>query len=70
MIKIENKEGIHNIELKGDLSEITAECVLVLREVFQRILVLFPEPTISTGIMINLLMKAINIGGTTKEENK
>ena len=70
MIKVENKDGERNIELKGSLSEISAECILVLREVFLRVLVLFPEPTVSIGVMMNLLMKAINIGGVSKEEQE
>ena len=67
MIEVKkNNAGECNIRLEGDLVEVTAECVMVMRQIYKKNLAYFPEPEIAKGILTNMVLKAFDIGGLNK----
>lgn len=55
MIKAEGGK----LELKGNIAEVSAECILVLRELYKRMLAEYPEKEIANGILLNMITKVV-----------
>lgn len=68
MIEVKKDEqGVARVRLEGTLPEVTAQCILVMREIYKRNLAVFAEPEIATGILTNMAVKALDIGGLNKK---
>lgn len=65
MIKtdLRNHEGLH---ISGDISDVSAECILIMREIYKRNKEAYGQ-TIAQGILTNMLVKAI-VEDATKED--
>lgn len=50
------------LKMMGSITEVSTECVLILREIYKKNLENFPEPEIANGIMMNMVIKAITMG--------
>ena len=46
------------IDLQGDMAEISAECVLIMKEIYKKNRELYGKE-VATGILTNMLVKAI-----------
>ena len=69
MIQILNNEDNGKVlKMSGDIKELTAECVMIMRELYKRNLELFPEPEIAGGIMANMLVKALDLYKVLEKE--
>ena len=55
MIRVEKG----NMEVKGNIAEVSAECILVLRELYKKMLKEYPEREIANGILLNMIMKVV-----------
>lgn len=49
------KKGLH---IQGDISAVSAECILIMREIYKRNKQVYGE-TIAQGLLTNMLVKAI-----------
>ena len=65
MIKtdLRKHEGLH---ISGDISDVSAECILIMREIYKRNKEAYGQ-TIAQGILTNMLVKAI-VEDATKED--
>lgn len=52
---LRNHKGMH---IQGDVADVSAECVLVMREIYKRNKEQYGQ-TIAQGILTNMLVKAI-----------
>ena len=57
MIKVDMRGG-QGLEMRGSLADVSAECVLVLEELYKKNLENFEEK-VAVGIMTNLVLRAI-----------
>lgn len=60
MIYIDAVKG-KGLKMTGSMAEVSAECILALRAIYKKNLELFPEPEIARGIMLNIMVKAIDL---------
>ena len=67
MISIDAENG-KGLRMTGTMSEISAECVMIMRTIYKKNLEIFPEPEIAKGILTNMFIKALDIND--KEEDK
>lgn len=58
MIKIDGQKE-KRLEIVGGLSEVSAECVMIMRAIYKKNLEIFPEPEIASGILMNMVVKAM-----------
>lgn len=65
MIKtdLRKHEGLH---IAGDIADVSAECILIMREIYKRNKEAYGE-TIAQGILTNMLVKAI-VEDATKQD--
>lgn len=52
---LRNRKGLH---IQGDISDVSAECILIMREIYKKNKETFNE-TMAQGILTNMLVKAI-----------
>ena len=52
---MKNHKGLH---IEGDMAEVSAECILIMRAIYQRNKEVMGE-TIAQGILTNMLVKSI-----------
>lgn len=50
-----------HVEVDGNLAEVSAEAVLVLREIYKTLMKEYKEIGIANGLLINLVKKAITV---------
>ena len=55
MIKVDRNK----LTIEGELAEVSADCVMVMRAIYRKNLELFPEPEIAAGIQTNMVVKAM-----------
>lgn len=48
-----------NLKMAGTMAELTAQCILAMRALYRKNLRLFTEPEIAKGILINMVLRAI-----------
>lgn len=50
------------LEMKGNIAEVSAECILVMQELYKKMLQEYPEPEIANGILLNMITKVVSGG--------
>ena len=58
MIKVDMRGG-QGLEMRGSLADVSAECVLILEEIYKKNLENF-EDKVAVGIMTNIVLRAIS----------
>lgn len=61
--KMKDGQGMH---IEGDIAEVSAECILIMRQIYKRNKEQMGE-AIAQGILTNMLIKAV-VEDLTKEE--
>lgn len=49
----------NELKMSGTLAEVSTECIMALREIYRKNLETYPEPEIATGILTNMIIKAM-----------
>ena len=50
------------LEMKGNIAEVSAECILVMQELYKKMFQEYPEPEIANGILLNMITKVVSGG--------
>ena len=50
------------LEMKGNIAEVSAECILILEELYKKMLEEYPEKEIANGILLNMITKVVWAG--------
>ena len=50
------------LEMKGNIAEVSAECILVMQELYKKMFQEYPEPEIANVILLNMITKVVSGG--------